>query len=195
VILGKVSYSAYLVHWPVLVVMRYLGLVVNGWHMLTSVSYMCVCTMLLYVYVEWPCRNVQNWKLHQVFLRFLVIPVIVIVCVSGAGLLLLPTAEPMLNVSPLVEKLSAQPKSSQSLFLTDKSCRLPYHNATPPLPWKQLGETELSMWTKCSPQNPHVCFVDDQSPDANRCVKKDYSNCYYGDRNACGDDAIALFGE
>lgn len=203
-LLGRVSYSAYLWHWPVLALMRYLALPLVGWHYVTCVAYMVVLTLASYTLLEVRFRRVE-WSTARVVLFLFVLPLVVVVCVSGATLRgarldpAIASATPPLSGSPTATTGTTLQVSHA--FRHDPSCRLPYTNHSARSPWERLNWAAVQhlgfdRWTGCSKETPNVCFIDNWSDDVGGCVKHDFSNCYGGDLSApCDDNAIGVFGD
>ncbi len=93
--LGVVSYSLYLYHWPVLAFLRVLQVDLSGIHGVSALLYIGVLTLLSYAFVEKPCRSV-DWSPRNVFIVLFAVPAIVVAGLAG-GLLLTFNRQPLAN--------------------------------------------------------------------------------------------------
>lgn len=102
VLVGLVSYSLYLWHWPVLAYIRYFYGVVDGWHAAAAAVAISVFSVLSYRFVEVPARRYRPAPLRQVALLYAV-PSLLIV---GFAALTIGTA----GFKALIESSSALAK-------------------------------------------------------------------------------------
>ncbi|ODU66951.1 MAG: hypothetical protein ABT16_00260 [Rhodanobacter sp. SCN 65-17] len=72
VLVGLVSYSLYLWHWPVLAYIRYFYGVVDGWHAAAAAVAIFVFSVLSYRFVEVPARRYRPAPLRQVAVLYAV---------------------------------------------------------------------------------------------------------------------------
>lgn len=77
VFLGMISYSLYLLHWPVLAIMAYLYIVPSNIEMLGIVIIMVAASALMWKFIEQPFRFKYKWGFMKTLFVFFIIPVIV----------------------------------------------------------------------------------------------------------------------
>jgi len=81
VLIGLVSYSAYLWHWPVLAFLRYSLINIDSLVAIFVVSFSFLMASISYKFVETPLRNLRI-STQSVFIGYLVLPALVIVLSS-----------------------------------------------------------------------------------------------------------------
>ncbi|MGK0499644.1 MAG: peptidoglycan/LPS O-acetylase OafA/YrhL [Oceanicoccus sp.] len=75
--LGKVSYSAYLYHWLLVVALVYLGVEIKNWYFIPLTAITLLIAFLSYQYIESPLRRSQG-SLAKVAAIYLLLPLLVI---------------------------------------------------------------------------------------------------------------------
>jgi len=78
--LGRLSYSAYLWHWPIAVAMYHFGYVTNGYLLLPLIALTFLLSQLTYSLIENPLRR-SKLSLKESIIYLVVIPIIVIMIV------------------------------------------------------------------------------------------------------------------
>lgn len=73
---GRISYSLYLWHWPVLAIARYLGYHVAGITLILCLTLTVLLSLISYYIVEQPCRRCR-WPLKYTIPLLIVVPVII----------------------------------------------------------------------------------------------------------------------
>jgi peptidoglycan/LPS O-acetylase OafA/YrhL len=71
--LGVISYSLYLFHWPIFVVLKYLRVDLTAIHGVSALVYTLLTSILSYTFVENPCRRFK-WPPLQTLVVLLIIP-------------------------------------------------------------------------------------------------------------------------
>jgi peptidoglycan/LPS O-acetylase OafA/YrhL len=71
VLIGLMSYSLYLWHWPILAFMRYSYIGASTPSIIGAVGLMILLSWLSYRYVELPCRKMRSGRIDTVWVQFL----------------------------------------------------------------------------------------------------------------------------
>lgn len=74
--MGRISYSLYLWHWPVLVITRYLGYNLAGSTLLLCLILTVLLSLISYYLVEQPCRRLR-WSLKYTIPLLIIIPIVI----------------------------------------------------------------------------------------------------------------------
>ncbi len=169
-LLGTVSYSVYLIHWPVLSLLRYLGVDLAGIHGVSALLYVAVLAIVSYFAVEQPFRAI-SWRPSSIILLLFVLPTALLLCgtlfISDSAVSPVITEDSSLLPAPaLQQRLSTSFGSSlnlSSLRMTD--------------PWASWGTAELwdprilgrgkdgqfedgrfPGFAACTPYTRHICM-------------------------------------
>jgi len=73
---GRISYSLYLWHWPVLAIARYLGYDLTGSTLLLCLTLTVLLSLLSYYLVEQPCRRCR-WPLKYTVPLLIIVPIVI----------------------------------------------------------------------------------------------------------------------
>ncbi|MEN4610352.1 acyltransferase family protein [Pantoea agglomerans] len=73
---GRISYSLYLWHWPVLAIARYLGYDIAGPTILLCLTLTVLLSVISYYLVEQPCRQLR-WPLKYTIPLLIIVPVVI----------------------------------------------------------------------------------------------------------------------
>ncbi|MGC0910300.1 acyltransferase family protein [Pantoea agglomerans] len=73
---GRISYSLYLWHWPVLAIARYLGYDLAGYTLLLCIALTVLLSLISYYLVEQPCRRLR-WSLKYTIPLLIIVPIII----------------------------------------------------------------------------------------------------------------------
>lgn len=73
---GRISYSLYLWHWPVLAIARYLGYDLTGSTLLLCLTLTVLLSLISYYLVEQPCRRCR-WPLKYTIPLLIIVPIII----------------------------------------------------------------------------------------------------------------------
>lgn len=73
---GRLSYSLYLWHWPVLAIARYLGYDIAGTTLLVCLTLTVLLSLISYYIVEQPCRRLR-WPLRYTIPLLIIVPIII----------------------------------------------------------------------------------------------------------------------
>lgn len=84
--LGAISYSVYLYHWPIFSFLRYLAADLSGIHGLSAIVWCLAISMVSYVAIEQPFRRV-TWPPGRVLLLLFVLPSAVLLAASTVPLM------------------------------------------------------------------------------------------------------------
>jgi len=74
--IGRISYSLYLWHWPVLAIARYLGYDITGLTLLLCLTLTVVMSLISYYAIEQPCRRLR-WPLKYTIPLLIIIPIVI----------------------------------------------------------------------------------------------------------------------
>lgn len=74
-LLGEISYSLYLVHWPLVAYASYHAVLEDGRNLISAFVYSLMGATLLYLFVEKPLRFVK-WSLSSIYIFLLLLPMI-----------------------------------------------------------------------------------------------------------------------
>ncbi|WP_165967838.1 acyltransferase family protein [Sapientia aquatica] len=83
VMLGKLSYSLYLWHWPVFFAFRHFDLK-SAWAMFGAIIVSLVLTVFTFLYIEQPLRQMKM-SLKKAALLFIGMPFLLVVCLTATG--------------------------------------------------------------------------------------------------------------
>lgn len=78
--IGKISYSLYLWHWPILAFMSYSGISISQWRWIAIMTSFVLASISFYV-VEQPFRK-KRWTTRSTFIRLIITPVCLILVFS-----------------------------------------------------------------------------------------------------------------
>jgi hypothetical protein len=152
VLLGIVSYSLYLYHWPVLAFLRSLSVDLTGVHGVSALLYILAAAALSYVAVERPWRA-TDWSPRAVIVLLFIVPA-VLAC--SAGVFLLSSSE---NSPAVATKSSMHFNSTvgfKAVTMTDPFVAWANESLWAP---EQLGPAEaIPLQAMCSRYTPHVCL-------------------------------------
>lgn len=73
---GRISYSLYLWHWPVLAITRYLGYDLAGSTLLLCLTLTVLLALISYYLVEQPCRRLR-WSLKYTIPLLIIVPIVI----------------------------------------------------------------------------------------------------------------------
>ncbi|MGC0878848.1 acyltransferase family protein [Pantoea agglomerans] len=73
---GRISYSLYLWHWPVLAITRYLGYNLAGSALLLCLILTVLLSLISYYLVEQPCRRLR-WSLKYTIPLLIIVPIVI----------------------------------------------------------------------------------------------------------------------
>ncbi|MEN4545926.1 acyltransferase family protein [Pantoea agglomerans] len=73
---GRISYSLYLWHWPVLAIARYLGYDIAGSTLLLCLTLTVLLSVISYYLVEQPCRGLR-WPLKYTIPLLIIVPIVI----------------------------------------------------------------------------------------------------------------------
>lgn len=73
---GRISYSLYLWHWPVLAITRYLGYSLAGSTLLLCLILTVLLALISYYLVEQPCRRLR-WSLKYTIPLLIIVPIVI----------------------------------------------------------------------------------------------------------------------
>ncbi len=73
---GRISYSLYLWHWPVLAIARYLGYDIAGSMLLLCLTLTVLLSLISYYLVEQPCRRLR-WSLKYTIPLLIIVPIVI----------------------------------------------------------------------------------------------------------------------
>lgn len=73
---GRISYSLYLWHWPVLAIARYLGYDIAGSILLLCLTLTILLSVISYYLVEQPCRRLR-WPLKYTIPLLIIVPIVI----------------------------------------------------------------------------------------------------------------------
>ncbi|BCA95390.1 hypothetical protein TUM19329_17510 [Legionella antarctica] len=77
VFIGLISYSLYIWHWPILALVRYLGIEETTWILILVFGLILIAAYLSWRYIEKPARNFKKIKFSYSLVSLLILPVLV----------------------------------------------------------------------------------------------------------------------
>jgi hypothetical protein len=80
--LGRISYSLYLIHWPVMALLRAHGVPFHTFNMINITMWCLVTSSLVYVFVEQPFLSRWRFSSNRTIIFLFVIPAVLIMCGS-----------------------------------------------------------------------------------------------------------------
>ena len=81
---AKISFSAYLVHWPLLAFIKTSGFQLNTPKSFMLATAVLIIAILMHIFIEKPVRQLK-WKAKEIMPVFFVIPLILIISISLSG--------------------------------------------------------------------------------------------------------------
>lgn len=127
--LGDISYSLYLWHWPILIlVAAALGTDIGGWSALVSVAAAVALSLLTYHFIERPCMSSPVRKSHPGLViaygvaGFLIVAAVLTLVINGVRT---SGTEPSASASTQVSQTSKDPSQGTEKLLTKPSDAVP----------------------------------------------------------------------
>ena len=191
--IGRISYSLYLVHWPILILPTYFGIAMTPHKTIIAVAAGVLVATLMYRFIEQPFR--KGFALSMVpgtVLRR-----------GGAVLISLIIALASIGVAPDIASADPNPSDDPSISVASPSPSSAATSVSPsPTPWApiSIGGTSSYQLTGAVPANVKPALnraVGDADNILNKGCSRDHygetvSVCYYGTK---GGTRIVLLGD
>lgn len=79
---GKISYSLYLWHWPILILAEYRGVALTTSHSIALLAGAFVASSISYHFIEKPCRAIKPRAFKKIFVTLYLLPLVAVLGVS-----------------------------------------------------------------------------------------------------------------
>jgi peptidoglycan/LPS O-acetylase OafA/YrhL len=155
VLLGTISYSVYLYHWPVFSFLRYLGVDLVGIHGASALLYVLALSIVSYCAVEQPFRSL-TWRPSTIILLLFVLPSLGLLGatfiaqdstdLSTVQQLRMSHSPTQLNVSSI--QMTAAWSTWANVDLWDPRIAVPQH----------FKEGVFPLTAVCTPYTRHICM-------------------------------------
>jgi peptidoglycan/LPS O-acetylase OafA/YrhL len=179
VLLGTISYSVYLYHWPVLAFLRYLGVSLEGIHGVSALLYILAGATVSYVAVETPFRFV-NWQPRSIFLLLFIAPCCLLL--TSAFIVENKMPDPVSGAAEVNPLFPTEVRNLSSIRMTDQWSSWSKLNLWDP--GLMGGKEGLPIQAMCTPHTRHICMdmcewgiVAGNWPCP--CVR-DFEQCWFG---------------